>query len=90
MRQRAIAEQLRVNISKLRGVGREFGLDDLQINKLLDLLATPAFQDDTERGQRGRLEALADFELDIRDDRGQREFSDHVLSVLKPSLALPF
>jgi len=90
LRERQIAEQLGVNIRRLRLVTHEWGLSEVERNNLLDFVGGIGFQNADDLGKRHMLQDFAERELKIEVGRDQEKFARDILSVLFPMMALPF
>jgi len=90
LRERRIAEQLSVDVRKLRIVSGEWGLSEIERNRLLDFVGSIEFQDSDDEGKFARLEGFAERDLGIEVERDQEKFARDIMSVLFPTMALPF
>lgn len=90
LRERKIAEQLRVNIRNLRLVTNEWGLSEVERNELLDYVGGFDFESADDLGKLHRLQAFGERDLGIEIERDQEKFAKDIMSVLFPTMELPF
>jgi len=90
IRQRKLCEQLGVNVRQLNLIGTEFGLSQLEKNKLLEFVGSPGFNDGDNLDKLHFLMGFAERDLGMEREQEQEKFAKAVMEVLFPSLALPF